>query len=75
MSIPSTVEPTAAGYIGYLGPQINLAEKVWTHWAWVVSASYAAAYEQNKRVLDQVKKAQEAQRWGEVIRANNIVVD
>ena len=57
MAIPSTVEATAAGYIGYLGSQINLAEKLWTHYAWVVSAAYAAAYELNKRVLDKVKQA------------------
>src|SRR5439155_27377775 len=62
MAIPSTVEATAAGYIGYLGSQINLAEKLWTHYAWVVSAAYAAPYELNKRVLDKVEQAQEAQR-------------
>jgi hypothetical protein len=44
MSIPPTVPHTAAGYVEYLADSINLADKLWSHYAWAVSKAYATAY-------------------------------
>src|SRR5689334_18388068 len=61
MAIPSTVPQTTAGYIDYLASRINLADKMWTHYGWVMSGAYADAYQQNKAVLGKVKGALERQ--------------
>jgi hypothetical protein len=65
MTIPSTVEQTANGYIKYLESQINKAREHWTHYGWAVSAAYASAYQLQLNKLQQVKKMQEARRLAE----------
>src|ERR1041385_3990033 len=65
ITIPPSVEKTAGGYIGYLGTQIDVVGKVWTHYAWAVSAAYAKAYEKVQTTLGQVKRAQAARRQEE----------
>lgn len=62
MTIPSTVRPTAVGYIGYLKSQIDTAREHWTHYGWAVSAAYATAYQQQVNKLQEVKKVQDARR-------------
>jgi hypothetical protein len=62
MSIPETVPKTAAGYIEYLADSINIADKLWTHYAWATSSAYATAYKQNLEVLGKVKKKQQQRR-------------
>jgi hypothetical protein len=62
MAIPSTVENSAAGILKFLGDTINLADKVWTPYAWQVSGAYATAYKNQQKILDDVKREKEAQR-------------
>src|SRR5215470_11912019 len=62
MSIPPTVPNTAAGYVEYLADSINLADKLWSHYAWAVSKAYATAYKLNGNVLNAVKVKQEQRK-------------
>ena len=62
MPIPATVPQTVAGHLEFLGDQINLADKMWTHYAWAVSKAYATAYKKHMATLGHVKKALERQK-------------
>jgi hypothetical protein len=62
MSIPATVPNSAAGYIQFLADSINLADKLWSHYAWAVSKAYATAYKNNGDVLDHVKVKQQQRK-------------
>src|SRR6516225_6397802 len=68
MAIPSTVPQTAAGYIDYLASQINLADKMWTHYAWAVSGAYAKAYGLNSGALREAKVVIERQKQSDYDR-------
>jgi hypothetical protein len=60
MAIPDTLKTTAE-YIDYLASKINLADKMWTHYGWVMSGAYADAYQLNKATLGKVKGALDRQ--------------
>lgn len=62
MPVPSTVPQTIPGYIEYLGDTINLADKMWTHYGFAVSAAYAEAYKKQQETLSRIKKALERQK-------------